>query len=42
MLVAWSDGSVSKDAIDALSQPGAERLLMRFSGIDGGACLEAT
>jgi hypothetical protein len=41
ILIAWADGPVSADTLGALAVPGAQRLLLRFNPVDGGAVLEA-
>ena len=41
MLVAWSDGPVGPDAMHTLADPGAQRLILRFNSVEGGAVLEA-
>jgi uncharacterized membrane protein len=41
LLVAWSVGAVPKKAVDELVEPGAQRLVLRFNPVPGGAVLEA-
>lgn len=41
MLIAWADGPIGPDSVDTLSEPGSERLILRFNTIEGGALLEA-
>jgi hypothetical protein len=41
MLVAWADGPARPETIDALSRPGAHRLVLRFNPVEGGAVLAA-
>jgi hypothetical protein len=41
-LLAWAEGPVSQDTIDALTTPGSEHLVLRFNPVEGGAVLQAT
>jgi hypothetical protein len=40
ILLAWADGPVGPDTIDALTAPGSQRLILRFNSVEGGAVLE--
>jgi hypothetical protein len=40
MLVAWADGSAAPDETARLATAGAERLVVRFNVVNGGAVLE--
>jgi len=40
-LLAWAEGDIRQDALDALEQPGAQRLVLRFNAVERGAVLEA-
>jgi hypothetical protein len=41
MLLAWAQGPVTRATIDSLAAPNAERLILLFNAIEGGAVLEA-
>jgi hypothetical protein len=41
MLVAWADGPMRPDAMSMLTEPGSQRLVLRFNPVEGGAVLEA-
>jgi hypothetical protein len=41
MLLAWADGPVSQETLDLLGAPGAQRLVLHFAPVEGGAVLEA-
>jgi membrane associated rhomboid family serine protease len=40
-VLAWSEGPVRGDALDALTRQGSQQLVLRFNPVDGGAVLEA-
>lgn len=40
-ILAWSDGPLRDETLNALDGPGAKRLVLCFNPIDGGAVLEA-
>jgi hypothetical protein len=40
-LLAWTDRPLSRDAIDLLTTPGSERLVLRVNPVEGGAVLDA-
>jgi hypothetical protein len=40
-LLAWSDGALRQETLDALAEPGSQRLVLRFNPVEGGAVLEA-
>ena len=40
-LLAWADGPVRQQALDALATPEASRLVLSFNAVDGGAVIEA-
>ena len=40
-VLAWSDGPLRQDALEALSRPGSQRLVLRFNPVERGAVLEA-
>ena len=40
-LLAWADGPVHQQALDALGAPEASRLVLSFNPVDGGALIEA-
>lgn len=40
-LLAWSDGLVSQQTLDLLSEPQSQQLVLRFNPIERGAVLEA-
>lgn len=40
-VLAWADGSVRPEALEAFAAPGASRLVLRFNPVEGGALLEA-
>lgn len=41
ILIAWADGPVSQETVDAFTAPGSQRLILRFNPVEGGAVLEA-
>jgi hypothetical protein len=41
MLLAWAQGPVKQETVDALAAANAERLVLLFNPIEGGAVLEA-
>jgi hypothetical protein len=41
MLLAWAEGAVKRETIDSLAKANAERLVLLFNPIEGGAVLEA-
>jgi len=42
MLLAWAEGPVSQDTIDTLTTPESQRLVLRFTPVEGGAVLDTT
>jgi len=40
-LLAWSDGELRQDTLEALARPDSKRLVLQFNAVDGGAVLEA-
>jgi hypothetical protein len=40
-LIAWADGAVREEALGELARPEAQRLVLSFDPVPGGAVLEA-
>jgi hypothetical protein len=40
-LLAWADGAVGEHGLDGLERPGAQRLVLSFDPVPGGALIEA-
>jgi hypothetical protein len=41
-LLAWQEGPVTQDVLDTLTAPDAQRLVLRFKPVQGGAILDAS
>lgn len=39
-VLAWSNGALRQDGLEALARPGSQRLVLQFNTVDGGAVLE--